>query len=1219
MENKYMGILPYNEGEKNIFVGREDETKQLYDRIIRNDYTVYYAASGEGKSSLIKAGLLPILRRRHYFPIYIVFNENEFSQQEDGVIGNIVHKHIESEIAKYNEGVEKDSNKVELRHSAWYEEKIQNVGVVDFLEKNDWWKIRDLRIVQHTSEDEHIELTPLFIFDQFEEVFTKTSVNWTNKFFEWLEFVSIDGVPMELYDELGKCQLDEEIPARKKFKALFSFRTEYLGELDYWCTQKHFLPALLNNRLCLKQMTIAGAREVIKLNSDLTQYTDDIIIGCADDKAEVCKKEGGNGFTQSDDCACVHALILSVICRTISDYKEEECNYILEKLCKNPKDTVNEILLNFYKEKLKNAGLDFVKDEKVITKIENALIDENGKRKRLNSNDPQLDKELNKWIEKLSSDKYGFIKIVGKNKADQTQTVELPHDRLCKAIDIERKNRQKRIRERLNRQEEWMQFGIISFVMLIIAYCLNTLLRTAAPAIGALFVSHEWKNYWGWLSGTKNDTYHNISFDEPFCVLSFLILSFVFIPFIVSRRFNERKFSKPSVVLIVLSSITTMAMGFVAYKSYYLSFTDGIIKSIIVITFVLSLLFTAIIVANRYINRKKSNGLIEKTATLWPLLLGYFMFGLYGFHELLFNTVVGLNEPCDSGWLVSVLVVLLIFGTLRFFKMSLNNVKLKLLNYIIVILPLLVLLVLSFIPHSDKQPYGMLVSIVMLAITTCAIIFMAIFANCRGKARKDAIINKISFSFINICSLLILWYFSLGYNPIAISSDKIVHVCSWRTVVVHDKKTNKYGVLTADGECIIPYVKSETSDRDLSKFPFKDSYFSITNQTKLLDTANADNSFVVKNGILTGKILIAPTIEEYLVRTKKKGLPPSICTLNDSIAYYAALTFSEIRQQNILYLMTGKPYDEHCITSLAVLDSLQAISLFRQIKWLKDSTKIDNKIMRCNADILVDDAMSSIYRELSKSMLLYIIRDELAVKRIPNVFMLHTQMAAAYFNQVPGVNYILNAHINSDSKSTFDINDEYKVYSSDLVKNKLFAWYELFCQLCDNDIGYHLEVQYTADLTPKVEERIKKIKNISNSIKKINSNSTSLESAVKIFVENWNALDSLRNDLNYGKSSDYFDYAEESLSFLRIHEAFKVLSMILCQNRGVYNNAIENAYLKFIDVGFVHKYDVRQDINTLDLYMRKKRQYSNFDKIHEIMNDSITINDILEANSQIRK
>lgn len=1200
MENKYMGILPYNEGERNIFVGREDETKQLYDRIIRNDYTVYYAASGEGKSSLIKAGLLPILRRKNYFPIYIVFNENEFSQQEDGVIGNIVHKHIESEIAKYNEGVETDSKKVELRHSAWYEEKIQNVGVVDFLEKNDWWKIRDLRIVQHTSEDEHIELIPLFIFDQFEEVFTKTSVNWANKFFEWLEFVSIDGVPMELYDELGKCQLDEEIPARKKFKALFSFRTEYLGELDYWCTQKHFLPALLNNRLCLKQMTIAGAREVIKLNSDLTQYTDDIISGCADDKAEVCKKEGGNGFTQSDDCACVHALILSVICRTISDYKEVECNNTLEKLCKNPKDTVNEILLNFYKEKLKNAGLDFVKDEKVITKIENALIDENGKRKRLNSNDLQLDKELKEWIEKLSSDQYGLIKIVSKNKIDQTQTVELPHDRLCKAIDVERKNRQKRIRERLNRQEEWMQFGIISFFMLIIAYCLNTLLRTAAPAIGALFVSHEWKNYWGWLSGTKNVTYHNISLDEPFCVLSFLILSFVFIPFIVSRRFNERKFSKPSVGLIVLSSITAMAMGFVVYKSYYLSFTDGITKSIIGITFVLSLLLTVFLAVKRYIYRR-GNRQTDVTTTLWPLLLGYFLFGLYGFHELQSNTVVGLNEPCDSGWLVSVLAILLVFGTLQFFKMSLNSVRLKLLTYTIAILPLLVLLVLSFIPHSDKHSYGMLVSIVMLAITICAIIFMAIFANCRGKERKDAIVNKISFGFVNICVLLILWYYSLGYNPIAISSDKIVHVYSWRTVVVHDKKTNKYGVLTADGECIIPYVNTETNDSILKKNPFEGGYFSITSQTKLPDTVNANNSFVVKNGILTGKILIAPTIEEYLVRTTKKGLKPSICTLNDSIAYYAALTFSELRQQNILYLMTGKPYDEHCITSLSVLDSLQAISLSRQIKWLKDSTKIDYKVMRCNADILVDDAMSSIYRELSKSMLLYIIRDELAAKRIPNVFMLHTQMAAAYFNQVPGVNYILNSHINSNSKSDFYMNEEYIVYSSDLVKNKLFAWYDLFCQLCDNDIGYHQEVQYTADLTPKVEERINKVE---ERIKKINPNSTSLESAVKIFVENWNALDSLRNDLNYGKSSDYFDYAEESLSFLRIHKAFKELSIIICrQYRGVYNNAIENAYLKFINVGFIHKYNLRTDIDTL--YMLKKRNYRNFNKIHEIMDAGI--------------
>lgn len=1203
MKSKYLGITPYEEEQLFDFVGREDETWALYDRISRNDYTVYYAASGEGKSSLIRAGLLPIIRRREYYPIYIVLDDKEI--KDKSLIVDIIDKRINDEENKWRNTYEEISYVLSEKSKSYLEKEKIEKDTVEVLSGNLWWKLRNYCFKRRSGA----ELTPLFIFDQFEEFFTKANYAWTDAFFGWLEEISTDYVPDSLTNSIDVKRL--YIPTQKSFKVLFSFRTEYLGELDYWCVQKHFIPALQENRMCLKPLTRKGAMEVVNLNAGiLGAYADDIINGCSVVNAKINEKEQPS----------VYALILSVVCQVLSELSETERKTILENLKENQENVIDQLLLMFYKEKLKEVGLDYTKDEKLIAEIEDALISENGKRNRRDTEDPIVS-PLSEWIEKLYNKENGLIKVVGTKEVNgkTVNVIEFPHDRLCKAIDTARKERQQRLAEKYNRQKEWMQFGIISFVMLIIAYCLNTLLRTAAPAIGALFVSHEWKNYWGWLSSTKNDTYHNISLDEPFCVLSFLILSFVFIPFIVSRSFNERKFSKPSVGLIVLSSITTMAMGFVAYKSYYLSFTDGIIKSIIVITCVLSLLFTAIIVANRYINRKKSNGLIEKTATLWPLLLGYFMFGLYGFHELLFNTVVGLNEPRDSGWLVSVLVVLLIFGTLRFFKMSLNNVKLKLLNYIIVILPLLVLLVLSFIPHSDKQSYGMFVSIVMLAITTCAIIFMAIFANCRGKERKDAIVNKISFGFVNICALLILWYFSLGYNPIAISSDKIVHVYSWRTVVVHDKKTNKYGVLTADGECIIPYVKTETNDSILKKKPFEGGYFSITNQTKLLDTANADNSFFVKNGILTGKILIAPTIEEYLVRTKKKGLPPSICTLNDSIAYYAALTFSEIRQQNILYLMTGKPYDEHCITSLAVLDSLQAISLFRQIKWLKDSTKTDNKIMRCNADILVDDAMSSIYRELSKSMLLYNIRDELASKRIPNIFILHTQMAATYFNKVPGVDYILNTHVTSNSKSDFYMNEEYIVYSSDLVKNKLFAWYDLFCQLCDNNIGNNQEVQYTADLTPKVEERIKKNKNISNSIKKINPNSTSLESAVKIFAESWNELDSLKNDLNYGKKSNYFDYKKENFPFLCIHKAFKELSMIIWQYRGAYNNAIENAYLKFIKVGFMHKYDFRQDINTLDLYMSKKRQYSNFDKIHEIMNDSITINDILEANSQIRK
>ena len=77
MEQKYIGIAPYDENSDFEFAGRTEETWALYDRIVRNDYTVYYAASGEGKSSLIRAGLIPILRRRNYSPVYIVFKDEE--------------------------------------------------------------------------------------------------------------------------------------------------------------------------------------------------------------------------------------------------------------------------------------------------------------------------------------------------------------------------------------------------------------------------------------------------------------------------------------------------------------------------------------------------------------------------------------------------------------------------------------------------------------------------------------------------------------------------------------------------------------------------------------------------------------------------------------------------------------------------------------------------------------------------------------------------------------------------------------------------------------------------------------------------------------------------------------------------------------------------------------------------------------------------------------
>ena len=72
--NPYRGLQSYDEKDSRLFFGRENLIKHLYQRVVANKQalTVVLGASGTGKSSLMKAGLLPLLRQNSEYQFQIL-------------------------------------------------------------------------------------------------------------------------------------------------------------------------------------------------------------------------------------------------------------------------------------------------------------------------------------------------------------------------------------------------------------------------------------------------------------------------------------------------------------------------------------------------------------------------------------------------------------------------------------------------------------------------------------------------------------------------------------------------------------------------------------------------------------------------------------------------------------------------------------------------------------------------------------------------------------------------------------------------------------------------------------------------------------------------------------------------------------------------------------------------------------------------------------------
>jgi hypothetical protein len=202
-DSPWPGLAPFLESDQGAFEGRRAEIAELRALIRATPLTVVFGASGVGKTSLLLAGLFPQLRTDHILPVFIRLDTRDYS------IPLI-------EQARFTLQVEIQ------RHGIKAPDFSTNENLWHYLHRSE---IRD---------SEQRRVTPLLVFDQLEEVLTRSSQREAavTRFRIDLGDLVENRIPASLAGlDLGDPGLGWD-PSSQRYRITLSLREDCLAPLD---------------------------------------------------------------------------------------------------------------------------------------------------------------------------------------------------------------------------------------------------------------------------------------------------------------------------------------------------------------------------------------------------------------------------------------------------------------------------------------------------------------------------------------------------------------------------------------------------------------------------------------------------------------------------------------------------------------------------------------------------------------------------------------------------------------------------------------------------------------------------------------------------------------------------------------------------------------------------------------------------------------------------
>ena len=400
-QNPWLGLFSYSEESRAYFHGRDEEAAELCRRIQRKPLTVLFGQSGLGKTSLLRAGVVPRLRGEGLCPVYVRIDYAPGSPAPSEQIKQAIFK------ASAEAGVWTRAGSAVAGESLW--EFLHHRG--DLL-----------------RDPSGRMLMPLLIFDQFEEIFTLGQADDAGRqrakqFLDDLADLVENRPPaaLEARIENDDTAAEDFDFARADYRVLIALREDYLPHLE---SVKGSMPSITQNRMRLARMTGDQALSaVVKPGGKLvTQEIAEAIVRFVAGGSELANAE-------------VEPSLLSLVCRELNTVRQSQGrSEISADLLAGSRDT---ILSEFYERALADqpAGVRRV--------VEDQLLTESGYRESVG------EERVLKALAEAGAPADALATLVNRRllrieERLDMRRVELTHDVLCGVVLASRNARQQR-------------------------------------------------------------------------------------------------------------------------------------------------------------------------------------------------------------------------------------------------------------------------------------------------------------------------------------------------------------------------------------------------------------------------------------------------------------------------------------------------------------------------------------------------------------------------------------------------------------------------------------------------------------------------------------------------------------------------------------------------------------------------------------------------------